>query len=476
MNFPEPQVNAEALRVLVLSPDPSDTVELRHLLGDRVGMAGIPQGRSSMEIDHVEDLYEGLAQIQAAQVVGRPYAIALIDLSDSLSMETLAAASRLWEVCPELEVALCHDGPPLAWQAWAAALGRTDQWIPIRRPWDPGTMVQWMNGLARHWRMTQERRVEYGRLEDLVRERTQGLRSANQRLREDCRQAFQLATAAGAARQSAEATSQAKSEFLSIMSHEIRTPMCGVLGYASLLLEGSLDGEQRTYAENIRNSGELLLNLLNDILDWSKLEAGKLGIEPAEFDLSKAIKEVIALTAFRAQEKNLHLVAVYPVEVPHRLYADPGRVRQVLLNLVSNALKFTSQGSVTIRVSEIPDTRPGRVPGAPGLGWRHSTGYAASLRVEVIDTGIGIAKAHQSRLFQRFHQADDSISRRYGGTGLGLSISKQLVELMGGQVGLESEPDRGSTFWFTLPLLEPGEPAVLQRNRWGRRSSALAFA
>jgi signal transduction histidine kinase/CheY-like chemotaxis protein len=299
-----------------------------------------------------------------------------------------------------------------------------------------------------------ELKGERALLAQRVQRRTAELQEANNQLVLS-NQRLQAATAcAEQLAQAADAANRAKSEFLATVSHELRTPMNGVIGFAQLLADSPLNAEQREFVDTLCSSGQMLLTLINDLLDFSKIEAGKLTLESIPFDPAQAVGDVAELLAPRADEKRLDLAVRIHPGLPHRITGDPSRFRQILLNLLGNAVKFTERGEVLVELG----TSQSVAAGHPELRPQPGGGDGPALVLVVKDTGIGIPVETQARLFEKFTQADSSTTRKYGGTGLGLAISRRLVELLGGSLHFISAPGTGSTFWCVLPLHPVPDP------------------
>lgn len=313
----------------------------------------------------------------------------------------------------------------LATAAREVAQGRLDHQVAVATQDEIGEVAMAFNQMTEQLQASQQEVARYQEnLEAQVTERTAQLEAT-------LKQAYELA-------HKAEAANRAKSQFLANMSHEIRTPMNGVLGMAELLLTTSLTDVQHQYAQTVLTSGRNLLTILNDILDFAKIEAGKLTLESVEFDLQDTIEDAVTLFTKSADAKGLELTYALPNDLPETVKGDPYRLNQVLTNLISNAVKFTERGEIVVSAS------------VQGRSTDELT-----LRFEVRDTGIGIAPDHQERIFESFSQADSSTTRRYGGTGLGLTIGTQLVQMMRGTIGVESHLGQGSRFWFTI-MVQPG--------------------
>jgi signal transduction histidine kinase len=405
-------------RVLVIDDNVSIHDDFRKILQPGTQLQILDAARASLfggesllsalvrfELDYADQGQSGLTLVQMAHQEGRPYAAAFVDMRMPPGWDGLETIERIWGVDPEIQTVICTAYTDHSWDDIIRRLGHDDRLLILQKPFSSIEVSQLATSLTRKWNLSQQ---------------------ARQRL------------------EAAEAANVAKSQFLANVSHEIRTPMNGVIGMSELLLQTPLNEKQRRYTETLHKSGMALLQVINDILDISKIEAGKLKLESIAFDLRQLVKDVLELFSGPVEGKGLKLTAVLPDNLSPEYEGDPVRIRQILTNLIGNAIKFTAKGQITLHLVVAADTVEG-----------------TTLCLKVQDTGIGIEPTAQTKLFTPFTQADGSTTRKYGGTGLGLAIVKQLAQMMGGTVGVESILGHGSTFWCTLQLKKPASRIVL---------------
>ncbi len=384
-----------------------------------------PRNRFRPPVYRIESAFQGeeaIAMVDRAAEQGNPFSLIFMDVRMPPGMDGIQTIQEIWKKHPAIGMVICTAFSDYSWEEIQEILGGPGRLMFLRKPFDKVAVQQMAMTLTTRWKLAREAAFNTERLEALVEERTKELVKAKHQ---------------------AEEANQAKTEFLANMSHEIRTPMNGVIGMAALLLDSNLPPEQRDYVDAINNSGQALLTILNEVLDFSKIEAGKLRIEQIPFDLRTVVEDLGDLSATRAEEKKIKLIVRIDPDTPTRVEGDPGRIRQVLANLVSNAIKFTMSGYVKIDVAW-------ETGNEDGLDW---------FRFDIEDTGRGIPADKLDAIFEKFTQADSSTTREYGGTGLGLSISAQLVDLMNGTLGVESVEHEGSRFWFRIPLPLNENPA-----------------
>jgi two-component system, sensor histidine kinase and response regulator len=417
----------------ILSTAPSPPNDLAE---DEESLFGGVQSKFQLPFFEIDSAYqgqEGLDLIEISLLENRPYALAFVDVRMPPGWDGIETTCKIWEKYPDLQVVICTAYSDYSWEEMLKTLGYSDRMVILKKPFDNIEVLQLAIAMTEKWKLYQQTRLHLGDLERVVQERTRALKVANNELT-----SANLLLVAGTEKaqrmaDTALAANDAKSGFLANMSHEIRTPMNGVIGMIDLLLGTSLTNGQRQFAQTIQSSAYSLLLIINDILDFSKIEAGKMTFEKIDFDLFEVIKNTIDLMATAAHGKGLNLRHQIKENTATNLVGDPTRLRQVLLNLLNNAIKFSEKGEVFLEIVQVSEIF-----------------QEVELSFQVHDTGIGMSEEAQAKLFRSFTQADTSTTRKYGGTGLGLAICRKLVELMGGSIQATSVLGKGSVFSFNL--------------------------
>ncbi len=418
---------------------PIDTQELDSIMEDLFDEPSSPAGGARQFNYNLEHAYQGKQGVELAEAAvraNRPFALAFVDMRMPPGWNGLKTIEHLWKVDSQVQVVICTAYSDYSLEEITAAVGNTDKLLILKKPFDMMEVAQITAALSEKWVLSLRAEWKMEQLSGMVDSKTLELQQATDRIK-------RLAV-------EAETASVLKSEFLSKMSHDMRTPINGIIGMSGLLLESQVPPDVREYTEIIYESSSILLSLLNAVIDFSQLESGRMTMECVDFDLITAVDELLDMLAFRAHEKNIELAYLVRPGVPSLVRGDPARIRQVLLNLVGNAVEFTHRGEIIIRLSLAEEDES-----------------SVTIRFEISDTGIGIPVKQQQRLLERFDQQLEPDGEGTGTKGLGLSLSHRLVSMMGGQIGLESEEEKGTTVWFT---------AVFEKNRRSSYPSARKTA